>query len=128
MFKQLAGFSAPVIDYPFPRSDVAAYARTLSAAEGAAPALVDRQTWDDMLLDQYADRLARETSIFGQQELHRRLLGATEGAAVAAAVAASPSAASPAWSAGSTRVRALAEDIIRMLLAECQAGGVEIRT
>jgi hypothetical protein len=126
MFKQLAGFSAPVIDYPFPRSDVAAYARTLSAAEGA-PALVDRQTWDDMLLDQYADRLARETSIFGQQELHRRLLGATEGAAVAAAVAASPSAASPAWSAGSTRVRALAEDSAGPARIALQAACADLR-
>ncbi|KQX00235.1 hypothetical protein ASC94_30355 [Massilia sp. Root418] len=52
---------------------MAMYASVLSAADGAAPALVDRQTWDDMLLDQYAGRLARGTSIFGQQELHRRL-------------------------------------------------------
>lgn len=84
MFKLLAGFSAPVIDYPFTRSDVAMYASTLAGAGDAPPAAVDRQTWDDMLLDQYADRLARGTSIFGQQELHRRLQG---GAASAAAIA-----------------------------------------
>ena len=71
----LAGFNAPVIDYPFARSDVAKYERTLSATEDADKALVDEQTWNDMLLDQYAGRLARETSIFGQQELHRRLRG-----------------------------------------------------
>ncbi|CAN7674067.1 DNA mismatch repair protein MutS [Pseudoduganella sp. LjRoot289] len=86
MFKILAGFNAPVIDYPFARSDVAKYAQyepALSASEGTEPALVDEQTWSDMLLDQYADRLARETSIFGQQELHRRLRG---GAASAASI------------------------------------------
>lgn len=92
MFKLLAGFNAPVIDYPFARSDVALYARALSAAGDAPPAQLDQQTWDDMLLDQYAERLARETSIFGQQELHRRLLGGVAGADTIA------------------RVRALAED------------------
>lgn len=93
MFKMLAGFTAPVIDYPFARSDVAMYQRMLATAtataataqEGgpagaaasvspaAAPVLVDDQTWNDMLLDAYSDRLARGTGIFGQQELHRRL-------------------------------------------------------
>ena len=76
----LAGFAAPVIDYPFARSDVAKYERALSARDGADAVQVDDQTWDDMLLDQYSDRLARETSIFGQQELHRRLRGGAAGA------------------------------------------------
>lgn len=92
MFKLLAGFNAPLIDYPFARSDVALYTRALSASGEAPPALLDQQTWDDMLLDQYSDRLARETSIFGQQELHRRLHGGVAGANAVA------------------RVRALAED------------------
>ncbi|MED5614411.1 MutS-related protein [Janthinobacterium sp. P210005] len=61
---------APALDYPFARSDVA----MLQRLAGEAPAL-DEQTWDELLLDQYAAQLARETSIFGQQELHRRLSG-----------------------------------------------------
>lgn len=59
---------APVLDFPFVRSDVA----MLQRLAGGAP-LLDGQTWDDLLLDAYAGQLARETSIFGQQELHRRL-------------------------------------------------------
>ncbi|MRW87460.1 DNA mismatch repair protein MutS [Pseudoduganella sp. FT26W] len=56
-------------DYPFVPSDVALYRRTLSDAD----TMLDRQTWDDLLLPAYSAQLARETSIFGQQELHRRL-------------------------------------------------------
>ena len=61
---------APALDYPFARSDVA----MLQRLTGEAPSL-DGQTWNELLLDQYAAHLARETSIFGQQELHRRLSG-----------------------------------------------------
>lgn len=60
----------PVLDYPFVRSDIALLYRTTADPRQAS---VDDQTWDDMLLDQYADQLARETSIFGRQILHRRL-------------------------------------------------------
>jgi hypothetical protein len=60
----------PALDYPFARSDVA----LLQQLTGEAPSL-DGQTWDELLLDQYAAQLAHETSIFGQQELHRRLSG-----------------------------------------------------
>ncbi len=56
-------------DYPFVPSDVALYRRTLSDAD----TLLDAQTWDDLLLPAYSAELARGTSIFGQQELHRRL-------------------------------------------------------
>lgn len=121
MFKLLAGFSAPVIDYPFTRSDVAMYARTLQAADaGAAPlAPVDRQTWDDLLLDQYADRLARETSIFGQQELHRRLLGT--GTASVSALAPDPIA------TVADRVRALAVDGADQTRAALQAACADLR-
>ena len=65
-----ASVFAPALDYPFARSDVA----MLQQLTGEAPSL-DRQTWDELMLDQYAAQLARETSIFGQQELHRRLSG-----------------------------------------------------
>jgi hypothetical protein len=37
---------------------------------------MDEQTWNDLLLPAYSAELARETSIFGQQELHRRLYAA----------------------------------------------------
>lgn len=63
-------------DYPFVPSDVALYHRTLSAADS----LIDEPTWDDLLLPAYSAELARGTSIFGQQELHRRL-HAQQGAA-----------------------------------------------
>ena len=66
----LAGEPADIVDYPFARSDVALYYRSAPTPDGVA---VDQQTWDDMLLDDYADTLGRATSIFGQQTLHRRL-------------------------------------------------------
>lgn len=56
-------------DYPFVASDVAMYRRMLSVPDS----VMDQQTWDDLLLPAYSAELARETSIFGQQELHRRL-------------------------------------------------------
>jgi hypothetical protein len=56
-------------DYQFVASDVALYHRTLPAAD----TVLDAQTWDDLLLPAYSAQLARETSILGQQELHRRL-------------------------------------------------------
>ncbi|NYE64027.1 hypothetical protein FHW58_005261 [Duganella sp. 1224] len=56
-------------DYPFVPSDVDLYRRTLSDAD----TLLDAPTWDDLLLPAYSAALARGTSIFGQQELHRRL-------------------------------------------------------
>ncbi len=58
------------LDYPFARSDVAMLQRLTGER-----AMLDGQTWDELLLDHYAAQLARETSIFGQQELHRRLSG-----------------------------------------------------
>lgn len=71
-----AGVLAPVLDYPFARSDVA----MLQTLTGGAPQ-VDRQTWDDLLLGPYAERLSQGSSIFGQQELHRRLCSGHAGAA-----------------------------------------------
>ncbi|RFP14165.1 DNA mismatch repair protein MutS [Duganella sp. BJB488] len=71
---------APVADYPFVASDVALYRRTAHPGDS----VLDAQTWDDMLLPQYSALLARETSIFGQQELHRRLHAAGGGVAASA--------------------------------------------
>ncbi|WP_240453514.1 hypothetical protein [Janthinobacterium agaricidamnosum] len=53
---------APALDYPFARSDVA----MLQRLTGEAPSL-DGQTWDELLLDQYAAQLARETGIFASR-------------------------------------------------------------
>lgn len=63
-------------DYPFTRSDVALYHRSVVDGADSAAAMVDEQTWSDMLLDQYSDSLAPQTSIFGRQMLHHRLRGA----------------------------------------------------
>lgn len=60
---------APVTDLPFAASKVAQYQRLV---HGEADAL-DVQTWDDLMLPQYSACLAPQTSIFGQQELYRRL-------------------------------------------------------
>lgn len=73
---------ADLVDYPFVASDVALYQRTVHGDDGA----VDPQTWTDLLLAQYSARLAPGTSIFGQQELHRRLL-APDGSTVPASAA-----------------------------------------
>src|SRR5471032_2130696 len=70
--------AAPALDdFPFMRSDVALYHRTVVDGEGGKNArlMVDEQTWSDMLLDQYSAQLATQTSIFGQQMLHHRLRG-----------------------------------------------------
>lgn len=64
---------ADIVDYPFVASDVALYQRTVHGDDDNGGA-VDAQTWTDLLLAQYSARLAPGTSIFGQQELHRRLL------------------------------------------------------
>ena len=41
--------------------------------DGANPASIDAQTWDDLLLESFEDKLAPDASIFGRQMLHRRL-------------------------------------------------------
>lgn len=59
-------------DYPFAPSDVAQLHR-VTAHEGQ-PAL-DDQTWSDLLLEPYLAQLSEGVSIFGRQELYRRLRG-----------------------------------------------------
>lgn len=73
--KMLMGYEAPEIDYPFARSDAAMYA---SATGGGA--CLDAQTWDELQLDAYLDRIAQGASIFGRQALYRRLLGGRDDA------------------------------------------------
>lgn len=93
-----------IADYPYVASDVAMYHRTLDGDGGT----LDAQTWNDMLLPQYSARLARGTSIVGQQELHRRLHAPVDdGARVSASAA---------------RVRALVDDggQRQSLLAACE--------
>ncbi len=60
---------APVTDIPFDAGKVARYQRLV---HGGVDAL-DAQTWTDLMLPQYSACLAPGTSIFGRQELHRRL-------------------------------------------------------
>ena len=45
---------------------------------------LDAQTWQDLLLDPYEEKLAQQTSIFGRQLLHRRLRGGLDDAESAA--------------------------------------------
>jgi hypothetical protein len=45
----------------------------LHGLDGAHPASIDAQTWDDLLLESFEDKLAPDASIFGRQMLHRRL-------------------------------------------------------
>jgi hypothetical protein len=79
LFSSMGALFAPVEetidDYPFAPGDVALLHAGLTLEDGAADTAdaIDAQTWDDMLLQPYADRLAPQTSIFGQQMLHRRL-------------------------------------------------------
>lgn len=68
-----AAFAAPALpplDYPFVPSDVAQLHR-VRPREGV-PAL-DGQTWNDLLLQPWLDEVGCETSVFGKQELYRRL-------------------------------------------------------
>ncbi|MYN46525.1 DNA mismatch repair protein MutS [Pseudoduganella sp. FT93W] len=61
--------SQAAIDYPFAASDVAQYRHSAHPEDS----VLDEQTWNDLLLAKYSGLLTRGTSIFGQQELHRRL-------------------------------------------------------
>jgi len=73
--------SLRMTDYPFVPSDVALYHRTVSGTDN----VMDTHTWNDLLLPAYSAQLARETSILGQQELHRRLHVAQGGGAASVA-------------------------------------------
>ena len=57
--------------------------RRLHDQDGANPANIDAQTWDDLLLASFEDKLAPDTSIFGRQMLHRRLRAGVTDAACA---------------------------------------------
>lgn len=58
------------LDYPFADSDVAQLHRVM---HDPANASLDEQTWNDLMLAPYLDSLCASTSIFGRQELYRRL-------------------------------------------------------
>ena len=83
LLQSLLPAEAPLMDYPFVASDVARYHRNVSAPDGD---MLDDQSWEDLLLPQYCERLAQDTSIFGRQELHSRLRGGVPGAASAVRV------------------------------------------
>jgi hypothetical protein len=68
--------------YPFVPSDVAQLQRL---CPGAAP--IDAQTWDDLLLEPYAETLSGEVSISGRQVLHQRLVSGVADADIEARTA-----------------------------------------
>lgn len=73
MLNKLAGLlwgRSESFDYPFVEHDVGRY-HAFSAA--GQPSMLDEQTWREMLLPAYSERLAPGTSIFGRQMLHARL-------------------------------------------------------
>jgi hypothetical protein len=88
-FRQLqallrATFSLPdpePVDYPFAPTDVAQLQR-LTTRPGDA--CLDTQTWNDLLLERYLAGLSGEVSIFGRQELYRRLCRGLDGGGRAA--------------------------------------------
>ncbi len=45
----------------------------LHRLDGERPTDIDAQTWDDLLLESFEEKLAPQASIFGRQVLHRRL-------------------------------------------------------
>ena len=77
----LALSRATPIDYPFADSDVAQLQRVSAAPDSFA---LDDQTWNDLLLGAYLDRVSGEVSIAGRQELYRRLRAGQDDAARAA--------------------------------------------
>jgi len=76
----LAWPAADPIDYPFADSDLA---RLHQVAPTSAAAL-DDQTWHDLLLPRYLERISDGVSIFGRQALYRRLRGGSGDADCAA--------------------------------------------
>ena len=112
LMRLLSPAETAVADYPFVDSDVAQYQRTVHGGHEAEGA-IDAQTWDDLLLPRYSAELARETSIFGQQELHRRLQADASDGSVAAAVDAS-----------TVRVRALMQDTGRRDALQAACAGL----
>jgi len=64
------------IDYPFADSDVAQLHRVAPAGD----AVLDDQTWSDLLLPRYLESLGGGVSIFGRQALYRRLRGGADDA------------------------------------------------
>lgn len=67
-------------DRPFAVSDVAQLHRLRSDPAAAA---IDDTTWKDLLLGEYCAELSRDTSIFGQQVLYRRLRAGRDAASPA---------------------------------------------
>lgn len=65
------------IDHPFPLADVARL-HALTAPQAGAGG-IDEQTWKDMLLPAWLERLSHHTGIFGRQWLYRRLRGGADG-------------------------------------------------
>jgi hypothetical protein len=131
LIRLLTPAEAPVADYPFVASDVALYRSMLHGGGGGQgeTGAIDAQTWDDLLLPQYSAQLARETSIFGQQELHRRLHADTSGGAGTGGAAGADGAADTYDAAGEVEasavgVRTLAQDAERRQALQAACTGL----
>ncbi len=118
LLKMLMGYEAPVLDFPFARTDVAMYSQCQPPAGGAC---IDAQTWDELQLDAYLGRITRETSIFGQQALHRRLLGGRDAAYARVKALAGDGAALDALSAACRSLRTVDTQIADMLFGAAPA-------
>lgn len=76
----LAPSTAPPPNHFFTPQDIG----RLHDQDGPSRASIDAQTWDDLLLPSFEDKLAPEASIFGRQVLHRRLRAGVDDAACSA--------------------------------------------
>ena len=74
LWRRIAPAAPPPPRHFFTPSEIGRLYRVHASDTG-----IDDQTWNDLLLPDYEDRLAFEASIFGRQMLHRRLrAGATD--------------------------------------------------
>ncbi|WP_229507246.1 MutS-related protein [Pseudoduganella rivuli] len=110
LLKLLMGYEAPAIDFPFPRTDVAMYGQLQGGA-----AHIDGQTWDELQLDAYLERVAQGCSIFGRQALYRRLLGGQDAAYARVRALADDGAAFDALTDACRGLRAVDTEVAQML-------------
>lgn len=117
LLTMLMGYEAPVIDYPFARTDVARYGQ-LQRPDGAC---IDAQTWEELQLDAYVDDMARDCSIFGRQALYRRLLGGRDAAYARVRALADDGAALEALTQACRGLRAVDTEVAEMLFGPAPA-------
>lgn len=116
LLKMLMGYEAPAIDFPFARSDVAMYGQL---QEGVP--CIDEQTWDELQLDAYLDRVADGGSIFARQALYRRLLTGQDAAYARVRKLADDGAALAALTDACRGLRAVECEVAQMLFGPAPA-------